>query len=78
MDFQYVRKIIDEHNGLLFADSDLGEGTSFKMFFPYQSRENGKKIKCWEFTRCGVEKAEGGNKHDVPGVPEITDGYAGQ
>lgn len=63
------KKIIDEHNGLIFADSDLGQGTSFKMYFPYQSGEDGKKIKCWEFTRCGVEKAEGSAQMICPAYP---------
>lgn len=63
------KKIIDEHNGLIFADSGLGQGTSFKMYFPYQSGENGKKVKCWEFTRCGVEKAEGAAQMICPAYP---------
>jgi signal transduction histidine kinase len=53
------KKIIDEHYGLINVESELDKGTSFKLFFPYQSRENGNKIKCWEFLKCGVEKAEG-------------------
>jgi signal transduction histidine kinase len=64
------KKIIDEHNGLIFVDSEVGQGTSFKMFFPYQSRENGKKIKCWEFTKCGVEKAEGAAHMICPAYPD--------
>ncbi len=63
------KKIIDEHNGLLFADSEVGKGTSFKMFFPYQSKENGKKIKCWEYTKCGVENAEGAIQMRCPAYP---------
>jgi len=63
------KKIIDEHNGLIFADSELGKGTSFKMYFPYQSGENGKKIRCWEVTRCGVEKAEGSAQMICPAYP---------
>jgi signal transduction histidine kinase len=63
------KKIIDDHNGLIFADSELGQGTSFKMYFPYQSRENGKRIKCWEFTKCGVEKSEGAAQMICPAYP---------
>ncbi len=53
------KKIIDENNGLLRVESELGKGTSFKMFFPFQPEEEETKIKCWEFHKCGVEKAEG-------------------
>jgi len=63
------KKIIDEHNGLIFADSDLGHGTSVKMYFPYQGGEEGAKTKCWEFTRCGVEKAEGAAQMICPAYP---------
>ena len=63
------KKIIDEHNGLIFADSEPGHGTSLKMLFPYQSLENGQKIKCWEFTKCGVEKAEGAAYMRCPAYP---------
>lgn len=53
------KKIMDEHNGLIKVESTLNKGTSFKLFFPYQSREESAKIKCWEFHKCGVEKEEG-------------------
>jgi signal transduction histidine kinase len=39
------KKIIDEHNGLINVESELDKGTSFKLFFPYQSKEEGLKIK---------------------------------
>ncbi len=64
------KKIMDEHNGLIFVDSELLNGTSFKMYFPYQSRENGSKIKCWEFHKCGVEKAEGAVNMRCPAYPD--------
>ncbi|MEW6600261.1 MAG: ATP-binding protein [Nitrospirota bacterium] len=63
------KKIIDEHNGLIFAHSELGKGTSIKMYFPYQSTENGENIKCWEFNKCGVEKAEGSAQMICPAYP---------
>jgi signal transduction histidine kinase len=53
------KKIIDEHNGLIRVESELENGTSFKLFFPYQSKEDEEKIKCWEFLKCGAEKTEG-------------------
>jgi signal transduction histidine kinase len=52
------KKIMDEHNGLMRVESKLKNGTSFKLSFPYQSEEEGKKTKCWEFHKCGVEKNE--------------------
>jgi signal transduction histidine kinase len=63
------KKIIDEHNGLIFVESDAGNGTSFKMFFPYQSRENGAKVSCWEFHKCGVENTEGAAGMRCPAYP---------
>lgn len=64
------KKILDEHNGLIFADSDEGKGTTFKLFFPYQSQKNGSRIKCWEFHKCGVEKAEGAANMRCPAYPD--------
>lgn len=53
------KKIVDEHNGLIRVNSELGEGTAFRLFFPYLSEDESAGIKCWEFHKCGVEKAEG-------------------
>jgi signal transduction histidine kinase len=53
------KKIIDEHNGLIRVESKLDSGTSFKLFFPYVSKEEENKTKCWEFHKCGVGKIEG-------------------
>ena len=63
------KKIIDEHYGLINVESELDKGTSFKLFFPYQSKEDGSKIKCWEFLKCGVEKAEGAAQMMCPAYP---------
>jgi signal transduction histidine kinase len=63
------KKIIDEHNGLIFVESGEGKGTSFKMLFPYQSRENGARIRCWEFHKCGVENTEGAAGMRCPAYP---------
>jgi len=63
------KKILDEHNGLIFVDSEIGAGTTFRMFFPYQSEENGARIKCWEFHQCGVEKTEGAANMVCPAYP---------
>jgi signal transduction histidine kinase len=64
------KKIIDEHNGLIFVNSEIGKGTAFRMFFPYQNREDGRRIPCWEFTKCGVEKAEGAANMRCPAYPD--------
>jgi signal transduction histidine kinase len=53
------KKIMDEHNGLIRVESELGKGSSFKLLFPYQSKEEGMKTQCWEFNMCGAEKTEG-------------------
>ncbi len=63
------KKILDEHNGLIQVESELSKGTSFKLFFPYQNEEEGKKTKCWEFNKCGVEKAEGSVGMRCPAYP---------
>jgi signal transduction histidine kinase len=53
------RKIIEEHNGLIRVETEVGKGTSFKVLFPYQSKEEEAEIKCWEYMQCGVENPEG-------------------
>ncbi len=63
------KKIMDEHNGLIFVESETNKGTTFKMYFPYQSKEDEAKIKCWEFHKCGVEKAEGAVQMRCPAYP---------
>ncbi len=63
------KKIIDEHNGLLRVESEPGKCTSFKLLFPYQGKEEDGKIKCWEYQRCGVEKAEGAVEMRCPAYP---------
>jgi signal transduction histidine kinase len=64
------KKIIDEHNGLIKVESELDKGTSFKLLLPYQSKEEGEKIKCWNFHKCGVEKAEGAAGMRCPAYPD--------
>lgn len=63
------KKIMDEHNGLIKVESELNKGTSFKLLFPYQSKKEGSKVKCWEFTKCGVEKTEGAAGMRCPAYP---------
>jgi signal transduction histidine kinase len=63
------KKIMDEHNGLILVESKLKLGTLFKLLFPYQSEEEGKKTKCWEFHKCGVEKNVGSAVNICPAYP---------
>ena len=60
---------MDEHYGLIFAESELDKGTTVKMLFPYQSMENGEMVKCWEFHKCGVENTEGAARMRCPAYP---------
>ena len=60
---------MDEHNGLIFAESEEGNGTTFKIMFPYQSEADETGISCWEFNKCGVEKAEGAAIMRCPAYP---------
>ncbi len=64
------KKVIDEHNGLIFVDSEINKGTTFKMLFPYQKKEDSTKTKCWEYTKCGVENAEGAANMRCPAYPD--------
>jgi signal transduction histidine kinase len=33
----YVKKVVEEHIGTISVESEMGEGTTFKLFFPYSS-----------------------------------------
>ncbi len=63
------KKIMDEHYGLIFAESELEKGTTVKMLFPYQDRENGEMVKCWEFNKCGIGNTEGAAGMRCPAYP---------
>ena len=49
-------KIIEEHGGFIKAESIEGKGSTFSLYFPYQSEEESLKIKCWEYMKCGRDK----------------------
>jgi len=51
-----TRKIMEEHGGFIRADSTEGQGSSFTMYFPYQSDEESLKTKCWEYMKCGRDQ----------------------
>ncbi len=51
-----VRKIMEEHRGFVRVKSRVGEGSTFTLYFPYQSEEEDQKTPCWEYMKCGIEK----------------------
>ncbi|MDH4027248.1 MAG: ATP-binding protein [Nitrospirota bacterium] len=63
------KKIIDRHSGLIRVDSQINNGTSFKLFFPFQKEEDNNKTKCWEFINCGVDRADGTGIIKCPSYP---------
>jgi signal transduction histidine kinase len=50
-----VKKIMDEHCGLVEVGNLPGQGTSFTLCFPWQSEEQDLMTPCWEFLKCGIE-----------------------
>lgn len=50
-----VHEIMEDHRGFIQLHSVEGQGTTFKLYFPYQSEEEDDKIPCWQFLRCGIE-----------------------
>ena len=50
------RKIIEEHGGFISAESIDGGGSTFTLYFPYQSGEESPKVQCWEYMKCGRDK----------------------
>ena len=51
-----TKKIIEEHGGFIKAESTRGEGSVFSLYFPRQSDEESREIKCWEYMKCGRDK----------------------
>lgn len=51
-----TRKIIEEHGGFIKAESEVGKGSTFSLYFPYQSEEESLKMNCWEYMKCGRDK----------------------
>jgi signal transduction histidine kinase len=50
-----VKKIMNEHWGLIKVDNLPGQGVSFTLCFPWQSEEQDLMTPCWEFLKCGIE-----------------------
>ena len=51
-----TRKIIEEHGGFIKAERNPGEGSTFSLYFPQQSEEESREVKCWEYMKCGRDK----------------------
>lgn len=51
-----ARKIIEEHGGFVRAETARGKGSDFWLYFPQQSEEESRGVKCWEFMKCGRDK----------------------
>ena len=51
-----TRKIMEEHGGFIKAESNMGKGSIFSLYFPYQSPEESQKINCWEYMKCAREE----------------------
>ena len=47
---------MEEHGGFVKVESVEGEGTSFTLYFPFQSEEESAQVKCWEYMKCGRDK----------------------
>lgn len=51
-----ARKVMEEHGGFIRAESTLGKGSTFGLYFPYQPDAEYAKIQCWEFMKCGRDR----------------------
>jgi signal transduction histidine kinase len=70
-------KIMEEHRGFIRVDSELGKGSRFKLFFPYQSEAEDQETPCWEYLGCGIEKDTTRNCPAYPYFGRICYGVAG-
>ncbi|NJD56328.1 MAG: HAMP domain-containing histidine kinase [Nitrospirae bacterium] len=50
------RKIMEEHGGHIIAKNRNGNGLSVSLYFPYQSEEDLRREKCWEYMECGRDR----------------------
>ncbi len=53
------KKIMEEHRGTIRVASAPGKGSAFSLRFPCPAPEDSFEVQCWEFTRCGMDRAEG-------------------
>ncbi len=52
------KKIMEEHRGTIRVASDPGKGSAFSLRFPYPAPEDSFEDQCWEFTGCGMDRAD--------------------
>lgn len=60
------RKIIEEHCGFIKAESAVGKGSTFSLYFPYQPSQDTEKLQCWQFLKCGMDDC---TKKQCPAYP---------
>lgn len=63
------KKIMEEHQGMIRVSSTVGKGSTLSLCFPHEPAEDAFKAQCWEYTRCGIEKAEGAVEGRCPAYP---------
>lgn len=50
-----VHDIVDHHRGFIAIDSEVDQGTSVTMHFPFQSPREDTQTPCWQYLKCGIE-----------------------
>ncbi len=63
------KKIMEEHRGRIKVCSISGTGTSFSLYFPYVAPEDAFKTQCWEYMKCGIERADDAIHRGCPAYP---------
>lgn len=51
-----TNKIMEEHGGFIRAESTVGVGSAFSLYFPQQGEEESREVKCWEYMKCNRDK----------------------
>jgi len=51
-----TNKIMEEHGGFIRAESTVGAGSAFSLYFPQQGEVESREIKCWEYMKCGRDR----------------------
>lgn len=51
-----VKKIVDEHRGLIEVKNLPEQEMAIILYLPYQSEKEDQMTPCWEYLKCGVER----------------------